>query len=245
MIARNANRFCHFAASCSALLLSGVLAAQTADAPQPRKDHDERYLDHDAAAASASEPGRAQPQQAQPQQAQPQQSKDQDQLPPIDGGAKQPMDIDVVEERAAVQAGKDSDSLPAIDGEAGKKPWDSDADDQRTGTLEPVPQLFAPELSLQFDDAGVLLKLQQEGGRAFFGAVLASTNDELVKYAANLRPILGRPAIVVAGIADLQLKGYLRDPGYDWLEVFVQGVTATEEGVQATGVQRVGFQARR
>ena len=44
---------------CSALLLSGALAAQTADAPQPRKDHAERDLDHDAAAASASEPGRA------------------------------------------------------------------------------------------------------------------------------------------------------------------------------------------
>jgi hypothetical protein len=100
MIARNANRFCHFAASCSALLLSGVLAAQTADAPQPRKDHDERYLDHDAAAASASEPGRAAPRRQADQQKQ-----GQDQLPPIDGGAaKQPMDIDVVEERAAAQA---------------------------------------------------------------------------------------------------------------------------------------------
>ncbi len=241
MIARNANRFCHFAASCSALLLSGVLAAQTADAPQPRKDHDERYLDHDAAAASASEPGRAAPRRQADQQKQ-----DQDQLPPIDGGAaKQPMDIDVVEERAAAQAGKDSDSLPDIDGGGDKQPWDSDAADQRSGTLEPVPQLIAPELSRQYDDAGVRLQLQLESDLAFFGAVLASTNDELVQYGADLPPILGRPAIVVAGFSDLQLKGYLRDPGYDWLDVFVQDVTATKQGVQATDVQRVDFQARR
>ena len=131
MIAINANRFFHLAAACSALLLSGVLAAQTADAPKPRKDHDEPYLDHDADVANLNKPGR----RAQPQK------KDSDQLPPVDGGA---VDQDYGDDR------------------------------QQIGTLDPVPQPAALELSQRIDDAGAHLTLRRDGDEAFLGAVLAA-----------------------------------------------------------------------
>lgn len=198
MIAINANRFFHLAAACSALLLSGVLAAQTADAPKPRKDHDEPYLDHDADVANLNKPGR----RAQPQK------KDSDQLPPVDGGA---VDQDYGDDR------------------------------QQIGTLDPVPQPAALELSQRIDDAGAHLTLRRDGNEAFLGAVLAAFSDELVQYAEDLPPILGRSAIVFAGIADVQLQGFLRDPRFDGVQIFVQGVCATERGVQATDVQRVDF----
>jgi hypothetical protein len=99
-------------------------------------------------------------------------------------------------------------------------------------------------------EGGVELTFEREAQeQPWIGVILGSLDRQLVDFAPGMPPLLGQSAVLAAAVLDPDnpdqtVRAKVRQPGYDLLGFYAQGVAFTMRGVEATDVARAGFARR-